>query len=160
MLATAKSPNKEDMWGAYLQPFSFKRRASKHFSGRWKASSRSSCHISSFWVELWSTISRWGLCVRDFFLSPISLLHSHTRAPQPTAPLILCQYVCSPPPSVHFTILSLPPSKCFKKCTTLSVSALFPFFAKDSLPKPSSNAEHLWLFESRYLYILKISIYF
>lgn len=84
MLATAKSPNKEDMWGVYLKPFSLKRRASKHFSLRWKASSRSSCHISSFLAKLTSTISRWGVYVKDFFLSPISLFHSYTPLPHPT----------------------------------------------------------------------------
>lgn len=72
------------MWGVYLKPFSLKRRASKHFSLRWKASSRSSCHISSFLAKLTSTISRWGVYVKDFFLSPISLFHSYTPLPHPT----------------------------------------------------------------------------
>lgn len=72
------------MWGVYLKPFSLKRRTSKHFSLRWKASSRSSCHISSFLAKLTSTISRWGVYVKDFFLSPISLFHSYTPLPHPT----------------------------------------------------------------------------
>lgn len=130
MLATAKSPNKEDMWGAYLQPFSLKRRASKHFSRRWKASSRSSCHISSFWAERRSPISRWGLCARDFFLSPISLLHSHTPAPQPTParrsshPLPICL-----PPHPYTLQFSLSASlKMFQGSFhpfSLSITALF-----------------------------------
>lgn len=128
------------MWGAYLQPFSLKRRTSKHFSRRWKASSRSSCHISSFWAALRSTISRWGLCVRDFSsrLSvslPLTLLRP--SPPQPADPLILCQYVWpSLPLSLHFTILSLPPSRCFKARTILPVSPLLPFLTDHLLQLP------------------------
>lgn len=140
MLATAKSPNKEDMWGVYLKPFSLKRRASKHFSPRWKASSRSSCHISSFLAKLTSTISRWGVYVKDFFLSPISLFHRYTPAPHPTPP----PYVCHPLSIclslillfsfLHFTILFLSPSRCFKAHIILSVSPLPYFFFSCFIP--------------------------
>lgn len=91
------------MWGVYLKPFSLTRRASKHFSLRWKASSRSSCHISSFLAKLTSTISRWGVYVKDFFLSPISLFHSYTPLPHPgpAAPLLSSSANMSLPRSPH-----------------------------------------------------------
>lgn len=123
------------MWGVYLKPFSFTRRASKHFSLRWKASSRSSCHISSFLAKLTSTISRWGVYVKDFFLSPISLFHSYTPLPQPapasSVSLILCQYV-SP----------------FALCNSLSVS-LKMFQSSHH----SFQSLHVCLYVSRFLHI-------
>lgn len=143
MLATAKSPNKEDMWGVYLKPFSLKRRASKHFSLHWKASSRSSCHISSFLAKLTSTISRWGVYVQDFFHSPISLFHS-TASPHLTPPCFsypLPIHLSLTLSLLHFTIPFLSPSRCFKAHIILAVSPLPSF----SLPPQLSQSVYTCL---------------
>lgn len=66
---------------------------------------------------------------------PLTLLRP--GPPQPADPLILCQYVWpSPPLSLHFTILSLPPSRCFKARTILSVSPLLPILTNHLLQLP------------------------
>lgn len=96
------------MWGVYLKPFSLTRRASKHFSLHWKASSCSSCHISSFLAKLTSTVSRWGVYVKDFFLSPISLFHSYTPPPHPApASLFLSSSANMSPPRSPPLLLAL-----------------------------------------------------
>lgn len=148
------------MWGAYLQPFSLKRRASKHFSRHWKASSRSSCHISSFWAVLRSTISRWGLCVRDFFLSPISLFPSPTPAPQP-APARRSSHplpirLALAPPSLYTLQFSL--------CLPQDGSRLAPSFQplhyspfSPITPTPRWNAAHVWLLGRRFMCMLCLS---
>lgn len=116
------------------QAFSLTRRASKHFSLRWKASSRSSCHVSSFLAKLRSTISRWGVYVKDFFLSPyqsFTLFHS-SSSPHPRLPvcLIFCQYVSPsffPSPSCSLQFSFCLPQDVSKPLSLLSVSpSLFP----------------------------------
>lgn len=140
MLATAKSPNKEDMWGVFLKPFSPTRRASKHFSVRWKASARASRHVSSFLAKLTSTISRWGVYVKDFclplsvsftllllFLTPTPRTQTHKPNPPPrlSHPLPIRLSLILPFAS-HFTILFLCPPRYFQSLHQTSPSPFPP----------------------------------
>lgn len=160
MLATAKSPNKEDMWGVYLKPFSLTGRASKHFSLHWKASSRSSCHISSFLPKLTSTISRWGVYVKDFFLFPISLFHSYAPFPHPSpaAPLLSSSANMSLPHSPHLLCAlynSLSVSlKMFQSPHHSFQSLHLPLF--QSLPLKLSRASRC---ECRFLHVWNLNLF-
>lgn len=153
------------MWGVYLKPFSLTRRASKHFSLRWKASSRSSCHISSFLAKLTSTISRWGVYVKDFFLSPyqsLSLLHSSSSPhPRLSVSLILCQYVSpsfSPSPSCTLQFSFCLPQDVSKPISLLSVSPS-PFFQSLSPTLSQSRlCVHMWLFLNGFVYIWSLHL--
>lgn len=97
-------------------------------------------HVTSavFLAKLTSTISRWGVYVKDFFLSPISLFHSSASPPPPcfSHPLSICLSLILPLSFLHFTILFLSPSRCFKAHIILSVSPL-PFFFQSLSPKVS-----------------------
>lgn len=153
------------MWGVYLKPFSLKRRASKHFSLRWKASSRSSCHISSFLAKLTSTISRWGVYVKDFLLSAISLFHSHTPLPHPTpASLFLSSSAnmsLPPPPPLLLALynsLSVPLKMFQSPYHSFQSLHLCFFFFNLFLPNsldPDCVCAHVWLFVSGFFYVEK-----
>lgn len=128
MLATAKSPNKEDMWGAYLQPFSLKRRASKHFSRRWKASSRSSCHISSFERRSGAPYPGEGY-VFGISSSSLSVTHSHSCTPaHPSPPQPAPARRSSHPLPVHLPLTTPPYTLQFSLCLPQDVSRLAPSF--------------------------------
>lgn len=146
------SPNKEDMWGVYLQPFlPLKEEPVSTFPPcrRWKASSRSSCHISRFFsffffflAALTSGVSRWGVYVKDFFPSPISLFHSSASA---RLLLLLLRHhppllssSASVPPSHHLSLTHPSALPSPPPCTLQ-----FSFCLPQDVSKPASSSHSL-----------------
>lgn len=97
------SPNKEDMWGVYLEPFlPLKEEPVSTFRPcrRWKASSRSSCHISIFFFFRCSQAAYAGEgCMLRISSLPLSV--SFTPPPDSTTTTRLLSSSASVLPSLR-----------------------------------------------------------